>query len=155
MRRTCDYFASILFLSTIAIADSGPIVAVAAGQIRRRALASGPVFKGMPFAAPSRRRTATETSDAGQAMVPVFPAGPVADSEKKISSDIETYWSNYARTAIPTGSVFRLAEIRYQGAPLPGVYRQRSGFKGKSARRVLLALDRVPEYETGQLTRHI
>jgi para-nitrobenzyl esterase len=33
----------------------------------------------------------------------VFPPGPVADSERKISSDMETYWTNFARTGNPNG----------------------------------------------------
>jgi para-nitrobenzyl esterase len=34
----------------------------------------------------------------------VFPPGPVADSERKISNDMETYWTNFAKTGDPNGS---------------------------------------------------
>jgi len=34
----------------------------------------------------------------------VFPAGPVADSERRISNDMQTYWTNYARTGDPNGA---------------------------------------------------
>ena len=34
----------------------------------------------------------------------VFPPGTVAESEHKISSDIETYWTNYAKTGDPNGA---------------------------------------------------
>ena len=33
-----------------------------------------------------------------------FPPGNLADSEKKISNDMQTYWTNYARTGDPNGS---------------------------------------------------
>ena len=33
----------------------------------------------------------------------VFPPGTVADSERKISNEIETYWSNFAKTGDPNG----------------------------------------------------
>jgi para-nitrobenzyl esterase len=32
-----------------------------------------------------------------------FPPGPVADSEKKISSDMQKYWTNFAKTGDPNG----------------------------------------------------
>ena len=33
-----------------------------------------------------------------------FPPGNVADSERKISTDMQTYWTNYARTGDPNGN---------------------------------------------------
>lgn len=34
----------------------------------------------------------------------VFPAGAVSDSERKISSDMETYWTNFAKTGNPNAT---------------------------------------------------
>jgi para-nitrobenzyl esterase len=34
----------------------------------------------------------------------VFPPRPVADSERRISKDMQTYWTNYAKTGDPNGA---------------------------------------------------
>ncbi len=34
----------------------------------------------------------------------MFPSGPVAGSERKISDGMQTYWTNYAKTGDPNGA---------------------------------------------------
>jgi para-nitrobenzyl esterase len=49
---------------------------------------------------PEATRGATHSSEL-RYVFGVFPTGPVADSERKISNDIETYWTNFAKTGDP------------------------------------------------------
>ncbi len=51
-RNRMRLIGSILLLTALAAAEPGPAVSVTGGQIRGRSLASGAVFKGIPFAAP-------------------------------------------------------------------------------------------------------